>query len=119
MSIDLDKARAARREAQGAGPSVVFGGETFALPVELPVAVIELFAVPVVTGDVLLKMVHAFLDGRYDDFMAHDPSVNDLNVFVEGLMTEYGASVGESVASGSSSKSTSRPRKRTSKPTTA
>lgn len=39
--VDLDAARAARREAQGQHVEVTLGGELFLLPVELPLAAME------------------------------------------------------------------------------
>lgn len=111
-TIDLDAARAARAEAQGEENTVLLGGDTFTLPLELP---IEL-------GDFLVSgRVGAFIEAllgeeQWTKFASHKPTLNDLKVLAEQLAPLYGfESPGESPASvaslpsnGSHSRPTSR-----------
>lgn len=95
MAIDLDKARAARREARGQGPEVIFGGMTYELSSEIPLAVLEAFRG--LGGEnpdpsALADIAKALLGKHYDAFMAMDPppSVDDLNELIGGVMGDYG-----------------------------
>lgn len=98
MPIDLDAARAARREQRGDGPVVVFGGEEFAFPVEIPMTVVAMMTQDI-TPVVMLDVIREFLGDRYDAFMSHQPSPDDLSTLVKGIMEEYGMTPGESEAS--------------------
>jgi hypothetical protein len=119
--IDLDKARAARAEAQGVGPEVKFGGQKFNLPPELPYGVLELIVsvedLPEAEqGAAVIKAAHLLMgEDAYAKFMAADPppSVADFEALIEHALEVYG--LGENRASRrSSSRSTSRQPKRTS-----
>jgi len=125
LSIDLDAARAARREARGEAPTVTFGGETFALPVELPFEIAEVgqrLNAATTSTDVAEAMHDAMrmlLADDYDRFMALRPSLQDLTALVEGIPGEYGISTGESRASRRSSRSSTDRSRPTSLPSTA
>ena len=94
MAIDLDKARAARREEKGEGPLVVFGGTTYELSPELPFGVLEAMR-GLTLGDehapgALSDIARALLGEHFDAFLATNPSVDDLNELIGGVMSEYG-----------------------------
>lgn len=104
MRIDLDAAKAARREASGEAPIVVFGGKEFTLPVELPQSAAE--AINDVSNDKgsVNDIFKILLNGQFSDFMALGPSVDDVKEFFDKIAPVYGvASTGESQASGASS----------------
>jgi len=95
VAIDLDKARAARREAKGDGPKVIFGGEEYELSPELPFGVLEAMRGLMTGGDesapgALVDLTRALLGEHYDAFKATDPTVDDLNELIGGVMEEYG-----------------------------
>lgn len=93
MAIDLDAKRAARREAQGVGPEVIFGGVTYELPAELPFGVLEAFrafAKEETAPSALADVAQALLGEHYEAFKASKPSVADLNELIGGVMQEYG-----------------------------
>lgn len=99
-TIDLDAARrareAARAEANDEAVTIVFGGETFTLPAELPLEAASAAGDP-------LRFVEAILGDSYTAFMAHRPSIEDVTVLAEGIAASYGfADVGESSASSAS-----------------
>lgn len=130
MSINLDEARAARREVDAVAPVIVFGGREYVLPIELPVEVVrsltelaDLSGKKDVDGNeitkVLLDTVRGFLGDQYDDFMQNSPSVNDLSAFVEGIPSEYGLGLGESQDSDAPSKITTARAKQATKKATA
>lgn len=126
--IDLDKARAARREAAGEAPTFVLDEREFALPAEMPFEVIEkvgeIRAAAVIdpkTGEpeldadgeprmdativagAILGMFKIMLgDAEYAAFMQLRPSMDDLSALFDGVMAEYGVTPGESQASTSS-----------------
>lgn len=140
MSIDLDAARAARREAAGINPSVTFGGRDFVLPVELPIETTDwgrriteaeeardaerkgsvawrekqVALTGLVTG-----FLRFLLADQADAFFALKPSYEDAYALLLGIPAEYGTSLGESRASRRSSKATPANSKRTSKLATA
>jgi hypothetical protein len=126
--IDLDAAKAARREAAGEAPTLTFGGEAFSLPVELPfevghrlLSLLENIAggTTAVFDDVEAILRPLFAE-RYEAFMAHGPSMADIMALLTGLPREYGfTDVGESPASERSSQNGSRPQKPRSKEATA
>ena len=105
--IDLNAARAARREAKHEAPTVVFGDpeKTYNLPVEMPVEVFEHLAAAelaeknkdVSSGfTAMLGIVNALLgDKQYKSFMDQRPSKEDLEVLFEGFMAEYGMAATE------------------------
>ncbi len=113
MAVDLDAAKAARREAKGEGPTVVFGGETFTLPVEMPFEIVEELGRlqsagedGALAGQAVLSVVRLLLGEQYKAFMAHRPSMDDLTELANGAMREYGTGRGESLASKRSSGNT-------------
>lgn len=95
MRIDLDAAKAARREARGEGPIVVFGTKEFTLDAEVPFEVTELLAAGQVS-----EAVKLLLGDSHEAFMESKPSVEDLMVLFEQLTTAYGL---ESVGNGQAS----------------
>lgn len=109
MEINLDQARAVRRETLGETPVVVFGETQFTLPVEWPVqASITMgrFAKAQAANDqdaatvAMLDTFAALLNGQYEKFMAFQPSWEDLNTLLGGIPQAYGfESPGESQAS--------------------
>lgn len=107
VNIDLDAARAARREANGEAPTITFDGKTFTLPVELPFEVAAQIAAMQKDEDAsgIRGAVEAFLGSdAASDFFESRPSVADVNALVEGLVKAYGfEDVGESQASAASS----------------
>jgi hypothetical protein len=101
--INLDAARAARRETLGETPTVVFGGETFELEPELPFALVDAL---LDAGDeetakvaVVKAMAKAMFGDRYADFMAKNPSMADVQELVIQITPLYGLTLGESSAS--------------------
>lgn len=91
MSIDLDAARIARLGAKKKGPKVVYEGKTYVLAPELPFEVLELFAELVdenTAGQAIVNIARVLLGDHYPAF--HAMSMEDLNVFLEGIMAEYG-----------------------------
>lgn len=134
MSIDLDAARAARREANGSAPQVRFGGRDFVLPVEPPWELsqvglrLEASATARETNAAMLDLLRVLFRDQFDDFLALGPSSTDLTVLIEGdeklgvqgVVEVYG--LGNSRASQrsrKSSKAISRPSKPTSSQATA
>lgn len=99
MRIDLDAAKAARREARGEGPTVVFNGREFTLQAEIPWEVTELFS----DGKVN-EAVRLLLGDAHEEFMAAKPSVEDMRILLEELTKANGLDdLGESSASAASS----------------
>lgn len=94
MAIDLDAARAARREGKGLGPVLVFGGKEYQLPAELPFEALEpirgLSDSSTAAGG-MVDLVKALLGQHYEEVKA-ELSFDDLEAFVEGAMREYGVS---------------------------
>lgn len=125
--IDLDAARAARREANGVAPSVRFNGETYELPVEVPFETTKLMiAVSAETDAVRInEMVDGVLgallgEEGYRKFLASSPAptLQDVIALIYGLTIEYGVTLGESRASTESSPSSgARPRRTSRRPT--
>lgn len=116
MELDLDRARAARAQDVHI---VTFGGTSFELPAEMTVRASELF----MAGDVRAAMGE-LLNGQAEKFFELNPTVNDLDVLVNGADLEDGthiagltdvyvpgASSGEpSASSPSSKKGSTKPR---------
>lgn len=132
FNIDLDAAKAARLEKAGKPGTVTFGGEPFTLPQELPVPFGEALGRVVVKIDPKTKKedlvlapdvvgaVKALLDGQTERFLALGPSYDDIAEFVNEVATKLGGrSLGESPASRSSSKRTSKSSRPRSKRSTA
>lgn len=106
--IDLDAARAARREAKREPIVVVLGGEEFELPNELSLDLAAL----ITAGDLMGAVVALVGEDHADRFNACRPSMEDVVELFTELGPAYGLTVGESVASDGSSKngsSRSRP----------
>lgn len=94
MTIDLDAARAARREGKGKGPVLKFGGKEYQLPPELPFEALEPIrgmSDPDSAAGAMVDLIKALL-GQYYDEIKGDLSFDDLEAFVEGAMEEYGVS---------------------------
>lgn len=111
--LNLDAARAARAEVAGEPPVIVFGGERFTLPRELPAD----FALRAAAGDLqdALSALFDDDDATRERFWALKPSLNDVLALVEGIGGLYGFDgLGESSASGDSSATTSSPSRPTS-----
>lgn len=113
MAIDLDAARAARKEGKGEPPEVIFGGATYTLPVEMPFEIVEQLALlqnangdDASAAEPVLAVVHLLLGDQYEAFMANHPSMDDLTALAKGAMQEYGVGPGESQASRRSSNAT-------------
>jgi hypothetical protein len=128
MGINLDQARAARREKLEINPTVTFGGAEFEMPIELPLSAVSnlrklALATQVNDGDAieaaLLGTAESLLGPeQYAKFLAFTPSIGDLAAFIEGIPGEYGLDLGEAPASAKPSKSGgARPRPRSAKPT--
>jgi len=108
--IDLDAARAARQEASGEGPVIVWGGQDYTLPAEIPFETAEelsrLEAAHAAENDVeatdaIIKAISSLLGAeQYERFAAGRPSVDDMAALVDGLSEAYGfEQPGESPAS--------------------
>lgn len=95
MAIDLDKGRAARREAKGEGPVVTFCGKDYRLPVEMPIGVLEAFHLMSnedTAAGALSVIASALLGEHYEPMKKDGLSVDDLNDLIGGIMGEYGVS---------------------------
>ncbi len=91
--IDLDAARAARREAEQKGPVVKLDGQEFELAVEMPFGVLEAFrsmADPAAAAGAMAQLGKALLGEHYSTIVGLGLSVDDLNVLLDGVMKEYG-----------------------------
>lgn len=94
MTIDLDAARAARREGKGEGPILRFGGKEYHLPPELPFEALEpirSISDPDMAAGAMVDLVKALLGPHYEEIKS-TLSLDDLEAFVEGAMQEYGVS---------------------------
>lgn len=108
-TIDLDAARAAReKQRKEPPPPVTFGGVTFVMPSEPPLALMDAARVVLenaADGSAVLsavsKMGRALFGDRYDEFIELGASAEDLRTLIEELMSAYGMTLGESQASGS------------------
>lgn len=101
--LDLDALAAERAEARGEPPTLQFKGETFTLPVELPVAVAEAW----ITNADAFTFGKTLLGEEWDRFYALEPSQDDVFALSGRLSVLYGVTEGESSASGEPSPSTS------------
>lgn len=86
--IDLDAARLAREEVQGAAPVIRFAGQDWQLPRELPFEIAEAAA----SGDATaaLKGIQILLGSRWEEFKACGPTLGDIVVIVQGIGELYG-----------------------------
>lgn len=106
--IDLDAARAARREANAEAIVVTLDGDDFSMPPEMPFEVIEkLGPLREVPEDKAPEAAAALLDlfksligeNDFKRFMTHRPSLDDLKELLTGVLKEYGVTLGEAPAS--------------------
>lgn len=89
--IDLDAARAARREGKGKGPVVRSGGEDYLLSPEISFSVIEGLAM-LEAGDSsqgLVTVAHALFGDHYDKIVP-GLAVDDFNDLLAQVLEEYG-----------------------------
>lgn len=123
-TIDLDKSRAARDAARAekgeTGHSIIFGGETFDLPVEMPAE----FAFAYAEGRLWDAVLALFDAEQAKAFRDHRPTLDDLVELSDQASDLYmgagpGAGPGESKASGKSSRRTSKRSRPTSSASTA
>lgn len=114
-TIDLDAARAARAELDEQGPEIVFKGQRFPLPAEMPFSVAELWY----KGDTKAGL-NLLLAERAEAFWELEPTVQDAQALIRGVSQEYGFGGGspESSASNGSSPSTSSRSRPTSRAST-
>lgn len=105
-NLDLDKARAARAEANGEAPTVTFGGVEFLLPVELPFSMVEdarkLSGVvndPYAITEAISAISRSLFGDRYEEFLDYHPSMGDMQVLMDSIAGLYGMTPGESAAS--------------------
>lgn len=107
--IDLDAAKAARREALGESPIVVFAEKEYTLPIELPFEVAEALGQLTDATDgaqaasVMEKIFRILLGDGYDGFIQDHPTLNDMNALMEAVGGLYGVAGSESTASAESS----------------
>lgn len=92
MAIDLDAARAARREAKGESPVVKLNGKEYQLPVELPYEALECIRElnnPETAAGALVDITKALMGKNYEKIKSQ-LAFDDLEVFVGGALEEYG-----------------------------
>lgn len=109
--LDLDALAAERAEGRGEPPTFAFKGQTFELPLEMPVAVVEAW---MADADAF-TFGKALLGDEWERFYALRPTRDDVFALAGRLSVLYGVTEGESSASGSPSASTSA----TSRPTSS
>jgi hypothetical protein len=101
--VDLDElAAAARAEAKGEHPTITFKDETFVLPVEMPLEVVEAW----MDDADAVTFAKALFGDDYERFKSLHPSQQDVFRLAGQLKALFGVSQGESKASGVSSGST-------------
>jgi hypothetical protein len=100
MDINLDQARAARMEAKGEGHTFTFSEVQFTLPVELPYVAVE----QIEAGNFRAAMT-SLLNGTAEKFFGLNPSTDDMEALVTGMVEMYvpGSNLGELKASSSTS----------------
>lgn len=113
--VDLDALAAQRAEGRGEAPTVAFKGETFELPVEMPVAVVEAW----VNDSDAFVFGAAIFGAEWDRFRALNPSRDDIWALGARMNELWGVSEGESRASGGSSGSDATSSRPTSNGSTA
>lgn len=90
--IDIDKKRAARREAKGEGPELMIGGNTYQLAPELPFGVLEAMAGlqdEDTAAAAMVDLTKALLGEHYAAILP-SLTVDDVNDIVADVMEEYG-----------------------------
>lgn len=107
--IDLDEARAARREKAGEPITFRFAGETFTLPHELPLPSEALVEEAKERKWSDKRFITAWLtavlgQSEWDRFWSLNPTYPDLIELFDKAMTHYGTNPGESSPSASSSR---------------
>lgn len=125
--LDLDARRAARREAASEPVSFTFGGETFDLPVEMPVAAIELVAgvdVEALSDEqavgLIVPILRALLGPeQWARFSTHSPTLEDVSDLSDYIWESYGISPQTPSQSPPSARATGARSKPTSKRRTA
>jgi hypothetical protein len=106
--IDLDKKKAARLEGKRKTPTVLFGGETFELPRELPYDLLELMSEVIDSAGFgfsrpLDDTLGALLgEENLARFKALRPAVDDVAAMMNEVLVLYGLIQGESPASSDS-----------------
>lgn len=92
--IDLDAARAARREVKEETPTAMFGGREFALPAELPfgvfVSLAEMREDPEGSVEAMTHLLEALFGDEAQAFIDLGPSIEDIQALVEGSLGAYG-----------------------------
>lgn len=117
--LDLDAQRAARQEIAGDPPAIVIGGKRIEIPRELALRFATEFMDLLNAGDVEAGLRILLKPDAYDQFMAADPTVEDLAALTSALPQLYGLELGKSDGSPASSASGGTSSRRTSKGTTA
>lgn len=108
-AIDLDAAKAARKEAlkDAETPTVVFGGESFDLPFEMPFGVFmrlgEMKNDPDKAMENMRWLVDTLFEAQADDFLKQNPSFDDVLYLVDALFDSYEVDLPEASASPSQS----------------
>lgn len=124
--LDLDARRAARREAAQEGPQFTFAGETFTLPVEMPLAALDVVSgvdADALTPQEAVQMFVPLMRGLlgkadWQRFTALEPSIEDMVDLAEWAWTEYGLDPQKPSQSTPPARATGARSKRTSKRTT-
>lgn len=92
MAIDLDKARAARREVENATPSFILDGKEYPLPVELPFSTLETLR-GLNNEDTAIESLISFMKSlvgdNYDE-VAPKLTLHDFRELVASIMRDYG-----------------------------
>lgn len=101
---DLDALAAVRAEGRGEPPTITFKGETFELPPEMPIAVVEAW---VADADAV-TFGQAILGDEWDRFRALNPSREDVWALGAQAQELWNVSPGESRASDDSSSMSGR-----------
>lgn len=94
--IDLDAARAARLETAANPPSIVLGGNTFQLPPELPIDVVDHAS----AGEFKLAVLALFVGDeaeaqRFLDSAPGGLTMQDLKALLDELEAMYGMAEGD------------------------
>lgn len=93
--IDLDEARAARSEAEPV--SLVFLGEEYTLPPELPFEFAD-----AARREEPREAIAVLLGEKAEDFFSKNPSVADIQFLTESIASAYGIDAGKSEPSATS-----------------
>jgi len=102
MEINLDHALAARREKNKVSPTVIFKGQKFTLPVEIPYSMItKIETAEIVTPSTILSDIFdGGKKGQWERFLALDPTLNDVNDLFEAIYKKYGLNMADFLSSG-------------------